>query len=271
MSIDLTDTNAEPRSPAPCWRERRKAGRPAMGMVLTFVVVTDEGDHYDAMRAARDGVARAPVADPRRHPAPARGGPGSTPRSGRRRRRPARRCCCGCPASWPSTPESVVLPLLLPDSPVVRLVAERRAGGPGGRPARRAGAAPDHRLRRDASGAARRRWSRRRGTTPPGNTDLAWTRLTPWRALLAAGARPAPGHDHGRQRRGRARPTPAPSCWRPGSADRLRCRSTGVTSTGSRASPPCGCHRRRRHRDHAPGRAARARSPSPARPTGRWR
>ena len=33
--------------------ERRKAGSPAMGMVLTFLVVTDEGDHYDALRVAR--------------------------------------------------------------------------------------------------------------------------------------------------------------------------------------------------------------------------
>ena len=79
-----------------------------------------------------------------------------------------------------------MLPLLLPDSPVVVLVARQGARRPGGRPARRAGPAPDHRHRRDRARPARRRCSPRPATTPPGNTDLSWTRLTPWRALLAA-------------------------------------------------------------------------------------
>ncbi len=76
MSIELTGTNASKIASA-LLAERRKAGSPAMGMVLTFVVVTDEGDHYDAMKAARGGLARAPVADPGRHPAlgPRRGEP----------------------------------------------------------------------------------------------------------------------------------------------------------------------------------------------------
>ena len=53
-------------------------------------------------------------------------------------------------------PESVVLPLLLPDSPVAMLVARRPAGRPGRRPARRARPAPDHRRRRASSAAAPR-------------------------------------------------------------------------------------------------------------------
>ena len=52
MSIELTNTNAS-RIASALLSERRNAGSPAMGMVLTLVVVTDEGDHYDAMKAAR--------------------------------------------------------------------------------------------------------------------------------------------------------------------------------------------------------------------------
>ena len=89
-----------------------------MGMVLTLVVVADEGDHYDAMKAAR--------AASREHPArilgvirrPARGRPTSTPRSGSARR--IRRVgLLRMTGELAKHAESVVLPLLLPDSPVV--------------------------------------------------------------------------------------------------------------------------------------------------------
>src|SRR5699024_2208858 len=56
MSIELTSTNASAVAAA-LLSERRKAGSPAMGMVMTFLVVTDESDHYDALKVAR-AVAR---------------------------------------------------------------------------------------------------------------------------------------------------------------------------------------------------------------------
>src|SRR5690606_25749667 len=81
--------------------------------------------------------------------------------------------------------ESVVLPLLLPDSPVVvwwpcdapddvaadplGSLGQRRVPDPAS-----ASRSPRTALRAQAEHYA------------PGNTDLAWTRLTPWRALLAA-------------------------------------------------------------------------------------
>ena len=93
-------------------------------------------------------------------------------------------------------PESVVLPLLLPDSPVAIWWPRDAPEDPADRPARRARAAPDHRRgrRRAAARAGPSTPSARR--TPPGNTDLAWTRITPWRALLAAALdqHPLEGH-----------------------------------------------------------------------------
>ena len=52
MTTELTGTNASTIANA-LLQERRKAGSPAMGMVLTLVVVTDEGSHYDAIKAAK--------------------------------------------------------------------------------------------------------------------------------------------------------------------------------------------------------------------------
>ena len=82
-------------------------------------------------------------------------------------------------------PESVVLPLLLPDSPVVvwwpRDHPDDPADDPIGRLARR-------RIT-DAAFVSRGKIKALHGQCAaysPGNTDLAWTRITPWRALLAA-------------------------------------------------------------------------------------
>ncbi len=52
MTIDLTSTNASKIASA-LLLGRRHAGSPAMGMVLTLVVVADEGSHYDALKTAR--------------------------------------------------------------------------------------------------------------------------------------------------------------------------------------------------------------------------
>ena len=83
-------------------------------------------------------------------------------------------------------PESVVLPLLLPDSPVAIWwptdPPEDPATDPLGALAQRriTDAAAVH--PRQGQGASTRQCA----AYTPGNTDLAWTRITPWRALLAA-------------------------------------------------------------------------------------
>jgi glucose-6-phosphate dehydrogenase assembly protein OpcA len=82
-------------------------------------------------------------------------------------------------------PQSVVLPLLLPDSPVVvwwpGKAPDDPADDPLGRLAKRriTDTASIERGRAAAMLTQATNYS-------PGNTDLSWTRLTPWRALLAA-------------------------------------------------------------------------------------
>ncbi len=80
--------------------------------------------------------------------------------------------------------DSVVLPLLLPDSPVVIWWPNECPIDPADDPI---GALGTRRIT-DSSGSADHLAAliARAGNHAPGDTDLAWTRLTPWRALLAA-------------------------------------------------------------------------------------
>ncbi len=82
-------------------------------------------------------------------------------------------------------PDSVVLPLLLPDSPVAVWWPTDPPADPADDPL---GKLAQRRITDSANvsrgGAAALRNQCKAYT--PGNTDLAWTRLTPWRALLAA-------------------------------------------------------------------------------------
>lgn len=184
MSIDLTATNASKIASA-LLQERRKAGSPSMGMVLTFVVITDEGDHYDALRAARAvsrehpsrilGVIRRSMRGAANLDAEisiGEGGSGET-------------VLLRMSGELAKHSESVVLPLLLPDSPVVAWWP----GKPPDDPAHDAlGALAQRRITDTAAtGRGRNRSMLTQATNyAPGNTDLSWTRLTAWRALLAA-------------------------------------------------------------------------------------
>ena len=53
MKIDLTDTTASKINKA-LVQGRRAIGTPTVGMVLTLVIVTDEENAYDALKAAND-------------------------------------------------------------------------------------------------------------------------------------------------------------------------------------------------------------------------
>ena len=99
----------------------------------------------------------------------------------------------------------------------------------------------------------------------PGNTDLAWTRITPWRALLAAAL-----DQHPLKVTGAPSPpsgsAPAPTCSSPGSATGSRCAVDAQELRGPR-------HHRGRARDQGgPDQRSRARtaswrrSPRPDRP-----
>ncbi len=182
--IELTDTNAS-QIAAQFVRGRIKAGSPAMGMVMTLVVVVDEEDAADAMAAAREAS--------REHPARVIGvihgdGRGSAEINAQ----------VGIGQGWSGETalirlkgevvkhaESVVLPLLLPDSPVVVWWPTDHPADPAGDPLGRLG----KRRITDSAFVSRGKLKALRGqceTYAPGNTDLAWTRITPWRALLAA-------------------------------------------------------------------------------------
>src|SRR5215218_4751646 len=59
MKIDLTDTTASKINKA-LVKGRRAIGTPAVGMVLTLVIVTDEENAYDSLKAASEASREHP-------------------------------------------------------------------------------------------------------------------------------------------------------------------------------------------------------------------
>jgi glucose-6-phosphate dehydrogenase assembly protein OpcA len=189
MKIDLTDTTSS-RINAGLIQARRAIGTPAVGMVLTLVIVTDEGSAYDSLKAATEASKEHPsrilVVVKR---------PGRSPRDRALARLDAE-VLVGSEAGTGETvmlrmhgelanhAESVVLPLLLPDAPVVVWwpdnAPENAAEDPLGRLAQRR--ITDSSAAEDPVATLGVRAS----TYTPGDTDLAWTRITPWRSMLAA-------------------------------------------------------------------------------------
>lgn len=182
MIIKLTDTNSAEISAA-MLDARRSAGSPAMGMVLTLIIQCTEETRAAALRAS----------DHASHEHPSRTLLVVTT-SGRKANLDAKVSIgegtsgelveIRMSGSVARHPASVIRPLLLPDSPVVvwwpgKAPADTTADG--------VGAMANRRIT-DASGAARpmAALSERAANYHPGDTDLTWTRLTPWRALLAA-------------------------------------------------------------------------------------
>ncbi len=181
---ELLDTNSAEIA-AEFVRARTRAGSPAMGMVLTLVVAVDEDRAGDAMEAARLAS--------REHPARV-----LAVIIGDGRGRPRVNAQVGIGDGWSGETAmirlsgevvkhsaSVVLPLLLPDSPV----AVWWPSDPPADPARDPLGALAQRRITDAAGATRGKAAallHQCAAYERGNTDLAWTRLTPWRALLAA-------------------------------------------------------------------------------------
>jgi glucose-6-phosphate dehydrogenase assembly protein OpcA len=184
MILDLTDTNAS-KIDAALTRARRSGGGPALGMVLTLVAITDERTHYDAIRAAADSA--------REHPSRIiavinRGGRGKGRLDAEVRvggeAGPGETILLRLYGELSHHADSVVLPLLLPDAPVVVWWPNHAPDVPGDDPL---GALAQRRVTDAAAetkplSALRQRADGYR----PGDTDLAWTRLTPWRAVLAA-------------------------------------------------------------------------------------
>ncbi|MGX1478789.1 UNVERIFIED_CONTAM: glucose-6-phosphate dehydrogenase assembly protein OpcA [Streptomyces canus] len=189
MKIDLTDTTASKINKA-LVQGRRAIGTPAVGMVLTMVIVTDEENAYDAIKAAEEASHEHPsrtLVVIKRH--------ARTPRDRTNSHLDAE-VRVGADAGTGETvilrtygevsdhADSVVLPLLLPDAPVVVWwpvdAPENPAKDPLGALAQRRITdlyAVENPLEVLAT---------RVRSYAPGDTDLAWTRLTPWRSMLAA-------------------------------------------------------------------------------------
>ena len=182
--IELVDTNASAIA-AEFVRARTRAGSPAMGMVMTLIIVVNEDQSDDAMAAAQ--------AASREHPARVLGvilgdGRGAAQVNAQ----------VGIGSGWTGEtalirlkgevvkhPESVVLPLLLPDSPVAVWWPCHPPADPAADPL---GKLAQRRIT-DAAAASKARTKaihQQCSAYTKGNTDLAWTRITPWRALLAA-------------------------------------------------------------------------------------
>ncbi|MFI7407988.1 glucose-6-phosphate dehydrogenase assembly protein OpcA [Streptomyces sp. NPDC049627] len=189
MKIDLTDTTASKINKA-LVQGRRAIGTPAVGMVLTMVIVTDEENAYDSIKAAEEASHEHPsrtLVVIKRH--------ARTPRDRTRSHLDAE-VRVGADAGTGETvvlrmygevsdhADSVVLPLLLPDAPVVVWWPVEAPENPSKDPL---GALAQRRITdlyttetplADLEVRAR--------SYAPGDTDLAWTRLTPWRSMLAA-------------------------------------------------------------------------------------
>src|SRR3954453_1445228 len=184
MMIALSDTDSAGIA-AEFVKARTRAGSPAMGMVLTMVVVADEDKADRAMEMAREASHEHPARVLGVILGDARGDSQIDAQVGTGSGWTGETALIRLTGEVAKHPDSVVLPLLLPDSPV----AVWWPTDPPADPANDAlGLLAQRRITDSANvsrGKAKALHAQCRAYTP-GNTDLAWTRLTPWRALLAA-------------------------------------------------------------------------------------
>ena len=183
MTIDLTDTTTGAIHEA-VTQARRRMGGPASGMVLTLIIVTNEAEQYDAVRAANQAgrehpsrilavIARRPQAESRLDAEIRMGetGPGET-------------ILLRMYGPLGQHADSVVAPLLAPDVPVVTWWPAEAPAAPGADPRgtvaqRRVTDAAASEMPKDMLLTLAKAYK-------PGDTDLSWTRSTSWRSLLAA-------------------------------------------------------------------------------------
>jgi glucose-6-phosphate dehydrogenase assembly protein OpcA len=159
-------------------------GGPASGMVLTLIIVTDEAEQYDAVRAASHAgrehpsrilavITRRPKAESRLDAEIRLGetGPGET-------------ILIRMYGPLGQHADSVVAPLLVPDVPVVTWWPDDAPPAPAADPL---GSVAQRRVTDAAASEDPRQMLLTLAKSyKPGDTDLSWTRSTGWRTLLAA-------------------------------------------------------------------------------------
>jgi glucose-6-phosphate dehydrogenase assembly protein OpcA len=156
-----------------------------MGMVMTLVIVVDEDGAPDAMRVARRASHEHPARVLGVIHGDARGASQVSAQVGTGDGWTGETALIRLKGEVVKHSESVVLPLLLPDSPVSMWWPSDPPLDPSGDPLGRLA----QRRITDAAAAVRGKGKAihaQCASYSPGNTDLAWTRITPWRALLAA-------------------------------------------------------------------------------------
>jgi glucose-6-phosphate dehydrogenase assembly protein OpcA len=190
MRTELTDTTVgEVRNALR--RAGQQMGGLTTGVVLNLIVMTDEADQYDAMKAASEAG--------REHPCQIIG---VIARKLDSHRRLDAEIAVGENVAGQTVllriygdlnehVDSVVTPLLVPDTPVVIWWPGRAPQAPGGDPL---GLLGQRRITDVAtSPAPKERLLQLAAAYQPGDTDLAWGRTTTWRSLLAATLDRPPG------------------------------------------------------------------------------
>jgi glucose-6-phosphate dehydrogenase assembly protein OpcA len=183
VTIDLTETTTSAIASA-LQQARRRLGGPASGMVLTLVIVTDETAQYDAVRAANEAA--------REHPCRVLVVITRRPAAGSRldaeirlgETSPGETLLLRMYGPLGQHADSVVAPLLLPDTPVVTWWPGNPPAVPADDPI---GILAQRRITDAAAVDEPRQCLATLATAyQPGDTDMSWTRATPWRTLLAA-------------------------------------------------------------------------------------
>ena len=165
--------------------ERRRSGSPTVGMVLTLIILTDELNQAEALAAATLAAREHPMRVIVLIERPGRGTPhldaqiyvGGDEGAGEI-------IACRLHGELTKHAGSVAIPLLLPDTPVVAWWPGQSPDRPSDDPIGM------HAQRRitdaNASSNYMEELQVRLDNYVPGDTDLAWTRTTPWRSVLAA-------------------------------------------------------------------------------------
>ena len=182
--IELIDTSSAEIA-AEFIRARTRAGSPAMGMVMTMVIVVPEEHAEAAMDAARQASHEHPARVLGVILGDARGAAQVNAQVGTGAGWSGETALIRLKGEVVKHAESVVLPLLLPDSPVAIWWPADAPADPAEDPL---GALAQRRIT-DAAATTRgktKAMETQCASYAPGNTDLAWTRITPWRALLAS-------------------------------------------------------------------------------------
>ncbi len=188
MIVDLPDTTTSAVSKA-LVKIREEGGAVALGRVLTLVIATPLGEEEEAIEAANDASREHPmrviVVSTARSSARSTTRRASTPRSASAATPArARSSCCAPTATPPPTRRASSRACCCPTRP-------SSSGGrrcrPRFRARRRSAASPSAASRMPPTQPTR--WPRCAtlgANYTPGDTDFAWTRLTLWRAQLAA-------------------------------------------------------------------------------------